>query len=141
MLTKPLFPLRIFYDGSCSVCALEVERYGKLDRAGRLMVVDISDQQFDPTPMGIPLADFMYQMHAIDSSGRVFRGVEAFWAIWQAFPTSSLLGLLGTLITLPLINPLARLCYRGFASIRRFLPKRRNSCTSGSCRIGVDKPP
>lgn len=141
MLNKPFFPLRIFYDGACSVCATEVERYGRRDRDGRLILVDISDPRFDPAPFGISLADFMYQMHAIDRSGRVYRGVEAFWAIWQAFPASTLLGLMGMLITLPVLNPLARLCYRGFARIRRYLPKRRNDCTTGSCRIGMGKPP
>jgi len=136
MRVSPVFPLRIFYDGSCSVCAGEVERYGRKDRDGRLILVDISAAGFDAATFGIPLAEFMYQMHVIDQSGRVFRGVEAFWAIWQAFPTSTLLGSCGKLIMLPLINPIARLCYRMFAGIRGYLPKRNNDCSSGSCRIG-----
>jgi predicted DCC family thiol-disulfide oxidoreductase YuxK len=136
MITSPAFPLRVFYDGSCSVCASEVERYGRKDRDGRLILVDISASGFDLAPFGITLSEFMYQMHAIDRNNRVFRGVEAFWAIWQAFPTSTLLGLCGKLIMLPLINPLARLCYRMFAGIRVYLPKRSNGCSDGSCRIG-----
>jgi predicted DCC family thiol-disulfide oxidoreductase YuxK len=136
MTISPVFPLQIFYDGSCSVCATEVERYGRKDRDDRLILVDISAPGFDPAPFGITLAEFMYQMHAIDRSGRVFRGVEAFWAIWQAFPNSSLLGMCGKLIKLPLVNPLARLAYRLFAGIRGHLPKRRSDCSSGSCRIG-----
>jgi predicted DCC family thiol-disulfide oxidoreductase YuxK len=136
MPVGPVFPLHIFYDGSCSVCATEVERYGRKDRDDRLILVDISAPGFDPAPFGISLEEFMYQMHAIDQAGRVFRGVEAFWAIWQAFPSSTFFGLCGALITLPLVNPLARLCYRMFASIRGYLPKRRKNCSSGSCRIG-----
>jgi predicted DCC family thiol-disulfide oxidoreductase YuxK len=136
MLTTPDFPLQLFYDGSCSVCASEVERYGRKDRDGRLILVDISVPGFDPSPFGITLAEFMYQMHAIDQRGRVFRGVEAFWSIWQAFPTSTLLGLCGKLIMLPLANPLARLGYRIFAGIRAYLPKRGPGCSSGACRIG-----
>jgi len=136
MLTTPRFPLHVFYDGSCSVCATEIERYGRKDHAGRLILVDISAPGFDADIFGITLAEFMYQMHAIDQRGRVFRGVEAFWAIWQAFPASTLLGLCGKLIMLPLVNPLARLGYRTFAGIRGYLPKRPNSCSSGSCRIG-----
>ena len=135
MTVNPLFPLRIFYDGSCSVCAIEVERYGHLDRDGRLILVDISAPDFEPAPFGISLAEFMYQLHAIDRNGTVFRGVEAFWAIWQAFPASTLLGLSGKLIMLPLVNPLARLCYRMFAGIRRYLPKRHNAGSDGTCRI------
>ena len=136
MLITPDFPLQVFFDGSCSVCATEVERYGRRDQGVRLILVDISAPGFDPVPFGITLAEFMYQMHVIDQSGRVFRGVEAFWAIWQAFPASTLLGSCGKLIMLPLINPIARLCYRTFAGIRGYLPKRRRDCSSGSCRIG-----
>ncbi len=138
MTVSPVFPLRLFYDGSCSVCASEVERYGRKDRDGRLILLDISAPGFDPAPFGITLAEFEYQMHAIDQCGRVFRGVEAFWAIWQAFPTSTLLGLCGKLIMLPLLNPTARLCYRMFAAIRGYLPKRDKGCSDGSCRIGKE---
>ena len=138
MLTTPDFPLQVFYDGSCSVCATEIERYWRLDQGARLIPVDISLPGFDPAPFGISLSDFMFQMHAIDRSGRIFRGVEAFWAIWQAFPSSTLLGLCGTLITLPLVNPLARLCYRIFAGLRGYLPKRRRDCSGGSCRLGKE---
>ncbi len=141
MPTKPHFPLRIFYDGACSVCATEIERYGRMDREGRLVLVDISTPDFDPAPLGITLGELMYQMHAIDRNGTVYRNVEAFWAIWQAFPASTLLGLLGMLITLPVVNQVARLCYKGFARIRRYLPKRYDACSTGSCRIGKDKPP
>jgi len=107
-----------------------------MDRDARLILVDISDPGFDPGPWGIGLAEFMYQMHVIDPKGKVFRGVEAFWAIWQAFPNSTLLGLCGRLVRMPLINPAARICYRMFAAIRGYLPKRRRDCASGSCRIG-----
>jgi predicted DCC family thiol-disulfide oxidoreductase YuxK len=112
-----------------------VEAYGRQDRASRLVLVDVSAPDFDPAPFGIPLADFMYQMHVLDRSGRVYRGVEAFRAIWRAFPASRLLGLCGVLITLPLVNPVARLVYRVFARLRVYLPKRHRDCASGSCRI------
>lgn len=135
MLQKPAFPLRIFFDGACSVCSREVEHYRRRDRDGRLVPIDISADDFDADLYGISFADFMYELHAIDGQGRVYRGVEAFWAIWQAFPTSTFFGLLGTLITLPVINPMARLCYRGFARLRPYLPKRKNACHSGTCRI------
>ncbi len=136
MTVSPVFPLRIFYDGSCSVCASEVERYGRKDREGRLILVDISAPDFKADSFGIPLTEFMYQMHAIDQNGAVYRGVDAFWAIWQAFPGFTLPGLGGRLIMLPLVNPFARLCYRAFAGIRGYLPKRRTECATGSCRIG-----
>jgi predicted DCC family thiol-disulfide oxidoreductase YuxK len=140
MPATPKFPLRVYYDGSCAVCATEIDRYSRRDHAGRLILVDVSAPDFDPALLGITLDEFMYQMHVIDQGGTVYRNVEAFWAIWQAFPASTFLGLLGALITLPLINPVARLCYKGFARIRKYLPKRGNACSTGSCRIGKDKP-
>jgi predicted DCC family thiol-disulfide oxidoreductase YuxK len=135
MRTSPDFPIRIFYDGSCSVCATAVEHYSRKDRDARLIPVDVSAAGFDPLPYGITLPEFMFQMHVIDRNGRVFRGVEAFWAIWQAFPSSTVLGLCGRVIMLPLVKPIAIFCYHVFANFRGYLPKRDN-CSSGSCRIG-----
>jgi predicted DCC family thiol-disulfide oxidoreductase YuxK len=139
MPPTPKFPLRVYYDGSCIICATEIEHYRRMDHAGHLILVDISARDFDPASLGITQEEFMYQMHVIDQSGKVYRNIDAFWAIWQACPASTLHGLLGTLINLPLVNPVARLCYKGFARIRKYLPKRDNACATGSCRIGKDK--
>ena len=133
-MKQPEFPLRIFYDGACVVCATEIEQYLRHDRDGRLVAVDISAPDFDPDQYHIALADFMYELHVIDSSGNIYRGVEAFWAIWQAFPASTVYGLMGAIVTAPLLNRVARLLYQGFARIRPYLPKRDN-CASGVCNI------
>jgi predicted DCC family thiol-disulfide oxidoreductase YuxK len=130
---KPEFPVQVFYDGQCVVCAREIAYYRRQDHAGRLRPIDISAADFDPQPYGIPLREFMYQLHVIDARGRTYRGVEGFWAIWQAFPNSTGYGLLGTVITLPLINSFARLGYKGFARLRPYLPKYHHECTSGVC--------
>jgi predicted DCC family thiol-disulfide oxidoreductase YuxK len=134
MLKKPHFPIQVFYDGSCSVCAGEIEHYLRQDHGGRLVAVDISSPEFDPAPFHISLDRFMHEMHVIDDSGKIYRGVEAFWAIWQAFPASPLYGLMATVVNVPVINPFARLVYKGFARIRSYLPK-RHGCDSGTCRI------
>lgn len=136
MPRTPEFPLHIFYDGSCSVCAGEVEYYRRKDMKNRLLCIDISAPDFDPSRYNITLKEFMYELHAIDQRGTVYKGVESFWAIWQAFPSSTLYGLLGTIIQLPGIHALARVGYQGFAGIRPFLPKRKPACADGTCRIG-----
>lgn len=134
MPNKPDFPIRVFYDGSCIVCATEIEHYLRKDHGGRLIAVDISATDFNPGLFGIPLESFMYELHCIDQKGDIYRGIEAFWAIWQAFPSSSWFGLLGSIVTMPVVNPVARLIYKSFARIRKYLPK-RHSCSNGSCRI------
>jgi len=135
MPRKPVFPIHIFYDGSCIVCATEIEHYLRRNHGGRLVAVNITSPDFNPELFHIPLEKFMYELHVIDQSDNIYRGVEAFWAIWQAFPTSTVYGLMGTIINMPLINPVARLFYRGFANIRPYLPK-RHVCDSGTCSIG-----
>jgi len=129
----PAFPLQVFYDGTCSVCAAEMDIYRRKEHAGRLIFVDISRPDFDPAPHGISLQEFMHEMHCIDRQAQVFRGIEAFRAIWQAFPHSARYRYLATLIALPGVNPLARLAYWSFARIRKHLPK-RHRCDSGVCQ-------
>lgn len=138
MSDTPEFPLLVFYDGSCLVCAAEIEHYLGMDHGGRLLPVDISAPGFDPEPFRIPLDAFMHELHAVDRNGRVFRGVDAFRAIWQAFPDVTLYVILGAVIKMPLVNPIARLFYKGFARLRSTLPK-RHGCASGTCRTNRDK--
>ena len=138
MSNKPEFPLRVFYDGSCVVCATEIEHYLRQDHGGRLVAVDITAPEFDPVPFQITLARFMYELHSIDSNDYIYRGVEAFRVIWQAFPHSLLYFCLNSVTALPLVNTIARLLYKCFARIRPYLP-RRNRCHSGTCRIGTFK--
>lgn len=135
MPKQPDFPIQIFYDGFCSVCATEIEHYLRQDHGGRLVAVNIKSPDFNPEQFHIPLDTFMYELHAIDRAGDVYRGVDAFWAIWQAFPASTVYGIMGTLINIPVVNPIARLLYKGFARVRPYLPK-RHVCGSGTCRIG-----
>lgn len=134
-MKKPVFPLRVFYDGGCVVCSTEIEHYLRRDRLERLVAVDISQADFDPAEFGISQQEFMHELHALDRQGTVYRGVDAFWAIWQAFPAGSLYALLGKIITLPIISHCARLAYRGFARVRKYLPKRKQVCADGSCDL------
>lgn len=128
------YPLRIFFDGSCSVCAAEMAAYRRRDEVGRLEFIDISAPGFDPTPYGITRSAFMHELHAIDRGNRVYRGVAAFVAIWQTFPAATRYGFLAALVTLPGVHPLARLAYWSFARIRKFLPKKGGVCEDGTCR-------
>lgn len=129
---SPFFPLQIFYDGSCRVCAAEIEHYLRRDHGGRLQAVDISAPDF-VAPAGLSREALLYQLHVIDRNGAIYRNVAAFQAIWLAFPAAPFYRLLATLVDLPLLHPLARYGYRCFARLRRYLPQRR-ACASGVCR-------
>jgi len=111
--------------------------YGRKACEGRLQFVDISLPEFDPSCYCIPQTEFMFELHVIDREGRVYKGVEAFWAIWQALPPAMLYRALGWLVTWHGFNVLAKIAYFCFARLRRYLPKVRNtSCRGGSCRRG-----
>ena len=138
-MIDPVFPLQVFYDGNCSICATEMGIYRRKEHEGRLVFVDLNSPDFDPDSHGISMVAFRLEMHSIDREGRVYRGVEAFWAIWRAFPTSTWYGILGTLVTLPGLNLLARLGYSCFARIRKYLPKR--DCEDGVCGLKERKSP
>ena len=135
-MATPAFPLKVFYDGACIVCSAEMQHYRKKNHEGRLVFIDISSPEFDPALYGISQAEFMAQMHAIDREGTVYKAVEAFRAIWQAFPASTFYGALGTFVSLPGINALARGGYTLFARYRKYLPRRRSACETGSCSLG-----
>jgi predicted DCC family thiol-disulfide oxidoreductase YuxK len=71
MAEPPAFPLQIFFDGSCSLCATKMASYRHKEHTGRLNFVDISAPEFDPVPYGITLDAFMHEIHAIDRAGHV----------------------------------------------------------------------
>ena len=131
----PSFPLQVFFDGSCAVCAAEIEHYLRQEQGGQLQAVDISAADFNPEPFHISQNEFMHELHVIDHDGHVYKGVDAFVAIWQAFPALTIYRIAGAFVSLPLVNPVAHLLYKGFAAIRPYLPKRKSSCTNGICRM------
>jgi predicted DCC family thiol-disulfide oxidoreductase YuxK len=136
MASDTKFPLRIFYDGACMICSEEMDHYRKMDRKGVLIPIDISAADFDPAATGVSRDQLMAKLHAIDAEGKVYTGVDAFQAIWLAFPESLLLGVVSAFIGLPLINPLSKAVYWGFARLRHFLPRWGERCSNGHCRVG-----
>lgn len=71
------FPLTIYYDASCPLCAEEMHAIRDHDRDGRLRFVDCSAADFDDaTTAGVPVSELMRQIHARDAAGRWYRGVD-----------------------------------------------------------------
>ena len=117
----PVFPLTVFYDGSCPVCSREMAHYRELDRACRLRFIDISAPSFDGEAWGLGEADLMKVLHAQDASGRIYRGVDAFRALWLGLP-SLFYRRLSRLLGLPGLHLLTIVGYRLFSRLRHLLP-------------------
>jgi len=129
------FPLQIFFDGACRVCAAEMETYRKQNPQDRFQFIDISAADFDPEAFGKSQDQFMAQLHVRDAEGNFFTAIDAFVVIWQAYPSGSFWRLVSTLVALPGINHLSRFSYNIFARNRHLLPKRKQDCVSGSCKL------
>jgi predicted DCC family thiol-disulfide oxidoreductase YuxK len=129
------FPLQIFFDGSCRVCSAEMESYRRKNPDNRLEFIDISDDDFRSDTYGKSLGDFMAELHVRDAHGNFATGIDAFIAIWQAFPSGSAWRLAAVTLGLPGINSLSRSGYRVFARYRHMLPRRRQDCDTGICSL------
>lgn len=69
------YPLKIFYDASCPVCALEMDQFRARDAVGRLELVDMSAPGFDAACHGFAPADLDAAIHAVRPDGTIVRGM------------------------------------------------------------------
>ena len=67
----------IFCDGSCPVCALEVDMLRRRDRDHRLRWIDISAPGFDAAAHGFAHRDLDAVIHGVRGDGSVVRGLDA----------------------------------------------------------------
>lgn len=134
-MKKISFPLLIFYDGSCSVCAKEIQHYNNKDRHDRLVLIDISEKSFDPAMYGRTREEFMAVMHVRDGDGYFFTGVDAFPVIWRALP-GKFFHILAFTLMLPGVHFLAEMGYALFARYRKVFFPPEKGCKNGQCGLG-----
>jgi predicted DCC family thiol-disulfide oxidoreductase YuxK len=81
------YPLTVFYDASCPMCATEMHALKRRDRNGRLTLVDCSAPEFDENELlgdGLKRRDLMGLIHARDAHGRWFVGVDVLALAYDA---------------------------------------------------------
>jgi predicted DCC family thiol-disulfide oxidoreductase YuxK len=84
--SKISWDVRVLYDGDCPLCVREVDFLrGKDGGAGRLDLVDIASDEYDPDAnAGIPFETAMSTIHGIKPSGDVITGIEVFERAYAA---------------------------------------------------------
>ncbi|WP_225784751.1 thiol-disulfide oxidoreductase DCC family protein [Xenophilus sp. Marseille-Q4582] len=92
-LPIPVYPLTLYYDGSCRLCSAEIRNLQTRDHAGRLRFVDCSPEGFTHGPA--PRAALMDAIHAVDAAGQVYVGVPTFRVAYAAVGLDGLSALLG----------------------------------------------
>jgi predicted DCC family thiol-disulfide oxidoreductase YuxK len=143
-----LYPLTVFYDASCPLCASEMHALKRRDRDGRLALVDCSGPSFDENALlgdGLRRRDLMTLIHARDAHGRWFVGLDAFEVLYRAAGLEAAARVWGSPRWRPLLGriypwiaryrqPLSRL---GFAAlVRHIIPKPCSSSATSSPRAG-----
>ena len=92
------FPLTIYYDASCPLCANEMHALKTGDASGKLILVDCSSPEFDDGPFacsGITRESMLRRIHAHDADGRWFKGVDVFEIAYDAAGFAALARLWG----------------------------------------------
>lgn len=145
------WPLRIWFDGACPLCAREMAALDSADVHGRLDLVDCAPAGFgDPllVAAGVPVSELGRLIHARDAEGHWYRGIDVFVLAYAAA------GLHGTarFWSQPLLRPLWDRIYPWIARHRLRLSRlgltrpwgwlieraaRRALARSASCSKGV----
>ncbi len=79
------YPLTIYYDASCPLCAAEMHTIKETDFENKLILVDCSADSFnEPAFCPSTKAVMMERIHAIDATGQWIKGVDVFEAAYAA---------------------------------------------------------
>ncbi|MCF5826786.1 thiol-disulfide oxidoreductase DCC family protein, partial [Pseudomonas syringae] len=84
MYKKTQWPLTLYFDGECPLCAREVKILRARAAAERLLFVDISDDAFDAKSLGFTLAQMESSLHARFADGTWVTGLDATLWSWRA---------------------------------------------------------
>lgn len=117
---KITFPLTIYYDASCPLCATEMQTLKQSDRDNKLILVDCSDSNFI-TDAYCPVSKdtMMARIYAQDAKGLWISGVDVFAFAYQA----SGFNWLGKLWASPILRPIFSRLYPIIADNRQWLSR------------------
>ncbi len=149
-----LYPLTLFYDAGCAVCALEMDHLRARNRHHRLTFIDITQPGFNASAYGVTLADMNAELHGQRADGEVIHGVQVLRLAYEAVG----LGLFWRPVAWAPLRPLADLAYRAFARHRqpisraaaplihglrawraRRMARRMGACANGACDMDTHR--
>ncbi len=128
--------LTILYDGSCSLCRASVARLRRFDSRGRIETLDLHDPSAQVRFPQIDRQEASRWMQAVDPSGRIWSGVDAWARIGLLLPGWNLLA---WLLLVPSVHWIAAKAYAWIARNRY----RWNSslCSDGTCSLHIPGTP
>ncbi|WLH37970.1 DUF393 domain-containing protein [Pseudomonas sp. FP2196] len=134
------WPLTLYFDGECPLCAREIKLLRQHAVETRLCFIDLSHEDFDPAALGFTLKQMQSSLHARFDDGRWVKGLDATLWSWRAAG----LGVWVAPLSWRLTRPLFAIAYRLFCHLRphlAWLPhpdgSRRCHDSHSSCRTPI----
>lgn len=136
MHKKTHWPLTLYFDGDCPLCAREIHMLSRHAPPARLVLVDISRAEFDARALGFSLEQMQDSLHARFDDGRWLTGLDATLWSWRAAG----LGKWAAPLAWRPIRPLFTLGYRLFCRLRPHLgwlphPDGSRRCRNERCAL------
>lgn len=131
------WPLTLYFDGDCPLCAHEIQLLKRHADTARLRLLDISSPEFDPSALGFKLAHLQNLLHARFADGRWVKGLDA--TLWS-WPAAGL-GRWAALLTWKPLRPLFQLGYRLFRLFRPHLAWLAHPDGAKRCKVTPNNSP
>ena len=81
---QPLWPLTLYYDGDCPLCAREIAWLRRRADSAKLQLADIRANDFDSKALGYSMAQLQNLLHARFADGQWVTGLDATYWSWTA---------------------------------------------------------
>lgn len=105
--------LTLFYDGTCPLCAREMNALTQHDKHQQIKTVDIYSEEFAHFPQ-IDATKANTVLHALKDNGELLLGLDVTYAAWKLVGK----GWLYAPLRWSLVKPIADWCYMKFANNR-----------------------
>lgn len=140
MSKKIAWPLTLYYDGNCPLCAREIQLLRRRASLDRLQLIDISDAPFDATALGFTHQAMQNLLHARFADGQWVTGLDATLWSWRAAGLEKW----AAPLTWKPLRPLLEWAYRLFCYLRPHLewlphPDAARRCQNNQCPSTPDK--
>jgi len=81
---QPLWPLTLYYDGDCPLCAREIAWLRRRADPSKLQLADIRASDFDSEALGYSMTQLQNLLHARFANGQWVTGLDATYWSWTA---------------------------------------------------------
>ncbi|WP_339540508.1 thiol-disulfide oxidoreductase DCC family protein [Pseudomonas sp. RA_5y_Pfl1_P24] len=136
MYKNSRWPLTLYFEGECPLCAREIKLLSARAIPDRLLFVDISDAAFDANALGFTRAQMEASLRARFDDGTWVTGLDATLWSWRAAG----LGIWAAPLSWRLTRPFLNVGYRLFCRWRPHLawlphPDGSVRCRGGRCAV------